>query len=186
MNVPPSMDMEKTIVGVGKREIGIMVCALILGAIAGFSLPVPFSLFYLRIGLALFILLVGLAVAIARDPRSKMTIEQMLLSMLSFGSRARHRQLNYEPQEEARPSGRWAISKYLSGHEGRTVSQAPPRTGEITVRALDLGYQLFFSMIAITGLAMFICWLFVGGGEELKSMIDQISPWPRDWRSLFQ
>ena len=185
MNVPPSMDMEKTVVGVGKREIGIMLFALIFGALAGFLLPVPFELWYLRVGLGLFILCAGVAVAIARDPRSKMTLEQMLVSMIAYRSRARHRQLNFDPAAAERPSGRVAISKFLDGHEGRPASQVSPKKGELVVQALDLGYQLFFSIIAFTGLAMFITWLFVGGGEELRSLIDQISPFPRDWTSLF-
>jgi hypothetical protein len=185
MNVPPSMDMEKTVIGVGKREIGIMVVALLLGVIAGFLLPVPFELVYLRVGVGLFILLLGLAVAIARDPRSKMTLEQMLFSVLAYRSRARHRQLNFDPQASQRPSGRGALSKYLEGHEGRPVSPSSPREGEVVIRALDLGHQLFFSIIAFTGLAMFITWLFVGGGAELKALVDLISPFPRNWSSLF-
>ncbi len=184
MNVPPSMDMEKTVVGVGKREIGIIAFSFIFGALAGLLLPVPFELWYLRVGLGLFILLSGVAVAIARDPRSKMTLEQMLVSMIAYRSRSRHRQLNYDPTAAERPSGRMAVSKFLDGHEGRPASQGSEK-GELVVQALDLGYQLFFSIIAFTGLAMFITWLFVGGGAEMRALIDQFNPFKGNWIDSF-
>lgn len=185
MNVPPSMNMEKTYIGVGKREIIITVFFALAGALAGFLLPVPFELVYVRVGLAVFIGLIGLGIAATRIPGSRMTLEQFLFSFLAYRSRARHRQMNYDPQSRQSGSGRQAISNYFTGHEGVSTPEAVGE-GKLVVRALDFGYQMFFSILSFTGLAMFITWLIAGGGAELKTLIDQISPFPRSWMDLLK
>lgn len=86
--VPPTIDSPKSFIGIGSRELLVLGGGLVI-ALSVLILPLS-----LAIKIFFAVLAVGLSIAVAfgRDPRTGKTLEQYLLSLISFYGRARFQQ----------------------------------------------------------------------------------------------
>jgi serine/threonine protein kinase len=164
-------------IGVGLREIIILFATLVLGLGIAAILPVSQDQIYIRIGAAIFILSLGVVLALGRDRKTNKNFEQMVLSRVN--PRSEEEYSPFGPPLSGADSRNIAVSRFLSGKEGGAISS--PERGKIKLHALEFGYELFFTILSITCLAVFITWLFAGGGEELQSLIRQVFSLPGNW-----
>lgn len=102
--VPPSFDLEESsfvsFVGVGKREVIIMIGGLILSVLVGIAVPLGWPI---KIGVGTLLCAFSVWLAIGREPGSNRTFEEVFLDFIRFQRRPRVHQRNYQPTPEDDP-----------------------------------------------------------------------------------
>ena len=121
--VPPQIESPKTFIGVSARELVILCVAGLFGVIVLF---IPVHL-VARVGLAVLIVGFGLAVAFGRDRRSGKTLEEILLDLVRFYSRARFQQKGTDTAQIPAPKIRLAVPSGIP-QEQKQHEQKPGTT----------------------------------------------------------
>jgi hypothetical protein len=172
MNVPPSYQRKKSVIGFGKREAGILLVSIVLGGVLGLAVPLP-DLF--RIGLASLPVFIGIYLAIARDDRSQKPLEQIWWSYIMFWISPKNYRLGFDSSTlpSKNTSGWDALNSLFRGHESRSREEME-NSGSLIVPALSLGYQSFLSLIAFFGLIMFVAWMYLGGANDMQIFVAQL------------
>jgi hypothetical protein len=167
--VPPQIESPKTFIGVSARELVILCVAGLLGVIV---LLIPVHL-VVRVGLAVLVVGFGLAVAFGRDRRSGKTLEEVLLDLVRFYSRARFQQKGTDTAQIPAPKIRLAVSPERTP-EQESVRRDPVGEedhGFFKVKPLPLGGGLLLSILSLAFLAGLLAWLWLGGVVELQAWL---------------
>lgn len=161
--VPPTIETQKTVIGVGTRELVILGIAVLI-AIGVLLAPIPLIF---RIGLAALVLGSGSLLALGRAPTTGKTFEEYLLDRWRFFKRDRFLQRG---AGYVQPSPAVEVAEPEPAFSRADIDRIFKRQkagGVIQMSPLPLSWGGFFSVLSITFLLMLIVWIWTGGLEEL-------------------
>lgn len=191
--VPPSFDLEETsfvsFVGVGMRELIIVGSGLLLGIMAGITLPAGWPI---KIAAGTLLAGLGFWLAIGREPGTNRKFEEVFFDYLRFQKRPKVHQRNYlaapeaddpfsTPDEfeysqeaEAKPTrGRRQISELAwDVSQLPEMEQLTKATGWFKIRSMPLTGAALLNILGLALLAGLLAWVWLGG---LRSLLAGLS-----------
>ncbi len=162
--VPPRIESPKSFIALGARELIILGVAL---AVAIMIVVLKIG-FVMRVGLVVLVVGLGLSVAFGRDRQTGRTIEQYLVNLLRYQTRARFRQRGAAPTHQPKRAMHALQPESVEADHPEPAPTRRNTMGRMYVRPLPLGPGLLLSVLSFSFLAMLLAWIWLGGLSEFQ------------------